>query len=111
MSAPYTLSCLFNGNIFDTYNCLVVNSNYILLYVTLLVIWGVIMAIFAGSERANKNTMLLASTITAIVSIVFLTIAAASGYSAAVISNYSSAALFCSVIAFAFLMYHILSDL
>lgn len=111
MSAPYNLTCLFNGNLFDTFNCLVVDSNYILLYVILIVIFGVTTAIFSGSEKTSKNTLLLSSTITALTSIILLILAAASGYSASVIANYSSAALFCSVVAFAFLMYHILSDL
>lgn len=112
MSAPYTLSCLFTGNIFDGFNCLVVNSNFVLLYVLLTVLFGVVLAVYSSSRDYNiKNGLLLSSTICAIVGI-FLTMAAAgSGYASTVILGYSSAAGVYGVLAIAALLFHVLGDL
>lgn len=107
----YDISCLYTGTVFDTFQCLVAASNYVLLYVLLVVVFGAVLFVFSGSQLSTKNTLLLASTVTAVCSILLLIVIAAAGYGATAVSAYSSAALFCSVIAFAALLYHILSDL
>lgn len=104
------LSC-FGGGFFDAVNCLVVASNYVLLYVILIVVFMVVFAVFANSERSAKNNLLLASVLTAITALVLWVIAGASGYSASVVGNYFTPFIVCSVLALAMLMYHILSDL
>lgn len=111
MTAPYDTSCLYNGGWFDSFNCLVVNSNFILLYVLYLTLFAILYAVFAGSQQNTKNTLLLASSVTAVISIFFAIGAAIDNYSSTVIIAYSSAAIFCSTVAVVFLLYHILSDL
>lgn len=111
MTDIYDTTCLFNGTWFDTFNCLVVASNYVLLYVLYVVLFIIILGIFSSNQQNTKNSLLIASVMTSLVSILLLIGAAASSYSGAVIRGYSSATIACCAVSFAVLMYHILSDL
>lgn len=95
----------------DTFNCLVQNSNYAMLDVLLIVIFSIVFAIFTFRQKEVKNTLLLASTVTALVAIFFSFAAAASGYSAAVITGYTTRSLVTFAIALLALLFHYLSDL
>ena len=107
----YDFSTCTGTGIFDMFNCLVVLSNFVLLYVLLIVVFLVVYGVFANSERSVKNNLLLSSTITALTALGLLMVAASSGYAASVITAYSDAAMLASIIAFVALLYHILGDL